>query len=949
MKRLSASTLLLLLSALLQPLLVSRGHAQANPLAEFDEDYTLQASMLGYRGVGGEIEGVRNPTLRAERGERVRITIVGVENLPHDIALEKLGIKSKEVTAAGEKSVITFTAQDNDTYYCTMPGHRAAGMVGQLEIVQERPTLTSGTDVVKNGRKLNLGFETGTLQDWVVNGEAFAQGVHQDRTANPATRHEGSFWVTSGDTIGYRASGTLTSAPFTVTQPWASFKVAGGALADTRVEIVRVDGDSVIFEISGYGGRALRPVVVDLRRHQGKQIYVRLVDRESGLSGLPYIRDNKLAFIAFDAFKQYATRPTFPNELAASEVMILPPLSVIKNAGLSGTAAAAAMDVPEGFTVKLAAAEPEVVRPIAFTMDDRGRLWVVEAHTYPVRAAEGQGQDRVLVLEDTNGDGTLDSRKVAIEGLNLVSGIEVGFGGVWLGAAPYLLFIPMDAATDRPTGPAQIMLDGWGYQDTHETLNSLTWGPDGWLYGTQGIFTKSSIAAPGTPEAQRTKMNAGIWRFHPRKHVFEVFADGTSNPWGVDFDEMGQAFVTACVIPHLFHMIQGGHYQLQAGKHLEDYVYDDIQTVADHRHWVGTYGPHAGNNRSDEVGGGHAHAGAMFYMGGSWPAEYRGRLFMNNVHGAKMNTDILERQGSGYVGHHGKDFLVSNDSWSQMIDMQYGPDGSVWIIDWYDKNQCHSANPDVHQKTLGRIFKLSYRTDRPVQVDLQKLSSLELVQMQLNQNEWYVRHARRILQERGPDPAVDAALKRILAENPDVSRRLRALWALHATGGLSDAELTALLSDRDEYVRSWSVQLLAEDGSVPQAALDRMAAMSRDDQSPVVRMYLASGMQRVPAGQRWDVLAGLSAHGEDAADHNLPLMLWYAAAPMAGASMDRALGMALSSRIPTLLPYTVQRMASLDKQAAVRTLSTELGRVTDARQQAEIMKGLNLLVTPTAP
>ena len=172
------------------------------------------------------------------------------------------------------------------------------------------------------------------------------------------------------------------------------------------------------------------------------------------------------------------------------------------------------------------------MRPIAFTLDDRGRLWVAEAHTYPVRAPEGQGRDRILILEDTNGDGRLDRRKVFIENLNLVSGIEVGFGGVWVGAAPHLLFIPIEEGADRPAGPPQVMLDGWGYQDTHETLNTFTWGPDGWLYGTHGVFTHSNVGKPGAPDAERQRLNAGIWRFHPTRHVFEVFAEGHQQPVG---------------------------------------------------------------------------------------------------------------------------------------------------------------------------------------------------------------------------------------------------------------------------------------------------------------------------------------------------------------------------------------------------------------------------------
>jgi putative membrane-bound dehydrogenase-like protein len=919
--------------------------AQAVESAAVDREYTLEASMLGYRGVGGDIDGVRNPVLRAAMGERVRITIVGVEVLPHDIALEGLGIKSTEVVEVGDRASITFTAERTDTYYCTIPGHRAAGMMGSFEIVSASTLEAGATDPDTQGEAIDLGFESGSLEGWMAEGDAFGdRAVRSESAGDAAAGHQGMYWVSSGDTLTYSATGVLTSEPFVATQPFASFQVAGGALKDTRVELVRVDGDSVVFEISGYGRANFRPVVADLTPHLGKQIYVRLIDREHGASGLSYIRDNKLAFISFDALRLHPTRPEFPNELRASEIQILPPLDILAEGGYSGQDAVAAMEVPEGFTVSLAAAEPDIIRPIAFTMDDRGRLWVVEALTYPVRAPEGEGRDRVLIFEDTDGDGTLDRRKVFMEGLNLVSGIEVGFGGVWLGAAPYLLFVPIDEGTDQPAGPPQIMLDGWGYQDTHETLNSMRWGPDGWLYGTQGVFTNSNVGKPGASDEERVKINAGVWRYHPQRHEFEVFAEGGSNPWGVDFDDFGQAFMVGCVIPHLFHVVQGAHYHRQAGQHFNPFVFDDIKTHGDHVHWVGSYGPHAGNNRSAPVGGGHAHAGAMVYLGGSWPAEYRNRLFMNNVHGARTNTDILEREGSGYVGHHGPDFLVANDSWSQMINLRYGPSGSVYVIDWYDKNQCHSTNPDVHNRSLGRIYRVSHQNDQWVRVDLAEMSSMELVELQLHQNDWYVRHARRLLQERGPDRAVHAALKRMLRDNPDVTRRLRALWALHATQGLNDRELVALLADRDEHVRGWAVQLLAEDRDVPRQAVARMVTMAKDDPSSFVRMYIASALQRMPVEQRWEVLAGLSSHAEDAEDHNLPLMVWYAAEPLAASDMDRAIDMALQAESPRILPFTVRRVAASKSDEAVRTLASHLGRVSNQDQRIELMNGLNALV-----
>ena len=368
-----------------------------------------------------------------------------------------------------------------------------------------------------------------------------------------------------------------------------------------------------------------------------------------------------------------------------------------------------------------------------------------------------KGKDRILIFEDTNGDGRLDSRKVFTENLNLVSGIEIGFGGVWVGAAPYLMFIPVKEGTDRPAGPPQILLDGWGYQDTHEMLNTFTWGPDGWLYGTHGVFTHSNVGKPGAPDSERQRLNGAIWRFHPTTHVFEVFAEGTSNPWGLDFNDYGHAFTTACVIEHLYHVVQGARYKRQAGKHFNPYVYDDIKTIADHVHWVGRQGPHAGNSRSG-VGRRRPRARRRDDLPG-WRHLAGGvpRVDLHEQHPRQpCQHRRLQRKGSGYTASHGPDFLLANDSWSQMLNFRYGPDGGVFAIDWYDKNQCHSSNPELHQKTLGRIFKISHVNDKWAKVDLRTLTSDRLVALQRNRNDWYVRHARRILQERGPDPTVHA-------------------------------------------------------------------------------------------------------------------------------------------------------------------------------------------------
>jgi putative membrane-bound dehydrogenase-like protein len=783
-----------------------------------------------------------------------------------------------------------------------------------------------------DGRPLNLDFEKGTLDDWVAFGEAFAgQPVKGDtvtaRGRGMSSDHIGQFWIGGFEvSLSDAPQGTLTSAAFKVTQPYASFRIAGGSGHETRVELVRRDNNQVIFERSGDNTETLKPVVVDLRPFAAQEIFIRLVDASGGGWG----------HVSFDDFKLHATKPSFPDSAQASEPDEYP------FAGLPPEEAARQMVVPEGFRVTLAAGEPDVKQPIAMAMDDRGRLWVAEAYTYPIRAPEGQGKDRILIFEDADGDGRFEKPKVFLEGLNLVSGIELGFGGVWIGAAPHLLFVPDRNGDDRPDGPAEILLDGWGYHDTHETLNSFIWGPDGWLYGCHGVFTYSSVGKPGTPAKERTPINAGIWRYHPATHVFEVFGEGTSNPWGVDFNNMGQCFCTACVIPHLFHIIHGGRYQRQAGEHLNRHTYDDIKTIAVHRHWIGDT-PHAGNNRSDAAGGGHAHAGAMIYLGGSWPNKYRNQIFMNNIHGQRLNEDLLSAKGSGYEGNRAPDFCLTRDRWSQIINLQYGPDGQMTMIDWYDANACHHRETNGHDRTNGRIFKISYKNSKPAHVNLQKLTDDELVELQLHKNDWYVRHARRILQERGPKAVVHEKLAAMALEHPDETRRLRALWALHVSGGLDEPLALMNLQNRDPHVRAWTIQLTREDSrkEISPAMLEKFQALAKNDPSPVVRLYLTSALQRMPLDDRWAILSGLLGHSEDADDHNLPLMLWYAAEPLAEANPERALILATDGKIPLVFAFMVRRIAKIGTPSALDVLTARLEKTTQPDVQLAMLTAIN--------
>jgi putative membrane-bound dehydrogenase-like protein len=601
--------------------------------------------------------------------------------------------------------------------------------------------------------------------------------------------------------------------------------------------------------------------------------------------------------------------------ITASAGNLKPPVIGEQFSGLAPKDALAAFKAYEGFRIVQSAAEPDVRQPVAMTIDERGRVWIAEAYEYPIRAKGDTGRDRILIFEDRDGDGVFDERKVFTEGLNLVSGLEVGFGGVWIGAAPYLMFIPDADRDDKPDGKPEVLLDGFGWQDTHETLNSFIWGPDGWLYGCHGVFTHSKVGKPGAPESERVPMNAAVWRFHPQRNTFEVFAHGTSNPWGVDFNDHGQAFITACVIPHLYHVIQGARYQRQAGRHFDPHTYDDIKTCADHLHYKGGRWQESRDGSSSDYGGGHAHCGLSIYLGDNFPDSFRGKLFFNNLHGHRVNQELVERKGSGHVGKHLPDFLFSNDERHMGISLRYGPDGGMYLTDWYDIQTCHNANNEIWDRSNGRIYKITYGTPSVKSVDLAKASDAELIACQSHKNDWFVRTARRILQERAATGRLDvestAAELRKLLTLPGETRRLRAVWALHAIGATDTEMLLEFTRNEGEYVRGWAVQFLAEGENIDAPTAKRFAEMAANEKSPLVRLYLAAALQRIEPQHRWDIASGLLMHDEDADDHNLPLMIWYGISDLVPLDQKRTLAMISASRIPKVSRFMVRRLAGL--------------------------------------
>jgi len=574
------------------------------------------------------------------------------------------------------------------------------------------------------------------------------------------------------------------------------------------------------------------------------------------------------------------------------------PAAAPQDLGTPGPQAVKLMTVPPGFKAHLFAAEPDIKQPNAFCIDDRGRLWVAENFTYtgPGGPWKPSGRDTILMFEDTDGDGKFDKRTVFADNLSFISGLEVGFGGVWVGSPPNLLFIPDKDGDGKPDGPPQVILDGWGHHDQHETLNSFAWGPDGWLYGCQGVFTHSKVGKPGTPDDARTTINAAIWRYHPQKQVFEKYAEGTSNPWGVDWDDHGQMFIEACVIPHLWYVVQGGRYQRQGGQHENKFTFDDIKTIADHKH-DGIQGRK----------GGHAHGGCRFVLNDVFPPEYRNKFIVGTIHHHGMYTESFERTDSGYTGKHVGDFMMANDPLYLGFNHEFGPDGALYLIDWYDPRACHGQTP-AHIDT-GRIYKITYGESKKVDVDLAKLSSQELVKLLLSPNDWYVRHARRLLQERGKDANATQAIHSLYA-SAETPQKLRLLWALHGMGAATEEFLLDQLQSKEEYVRGWAIQLLMEDKKPSAAVLKELLRLAKNDESSAVRLYVAAAAQRVAPADRWDIVEALAGHAEDQTDHNLPLMVWYATEPLVMADTARAAKLMAMSKLPRLREFITRRMVA---------------------------------------
>jgi putative membrane-bound dehydrogenase-like protein len=506
------------------------------------------------------------------------------------------------------------------------------------------------------------------------------------------------------------------------------------------------------------------------------------------------------------------------------------------------------MVVPEGFSVELVAAEPDIQNPVAMTFDEKGRIWITESFEYP-RSEPGPGRDRVKVLEDTDRDGEVDKVTIFAEGLNIPSGIAVGHGGVWVANSPDILFL-QDTDGDLKADKSEVVVTGFGRTDTHELPNSLTWGPDGWLYGLNGVFNHSHV----THKGKEYQFTCALFRIHPKTHDFELFAEGTSNPWGIAWDPEGSAFLSACVIDHLWHLTESGYYHRQGGPY-PPFTWK-IDSIVDHKHQMAAY------------------CGIHYFDSDAYPPRFRDRLYMGNIHGNCINSDKLQRAGSTYFATGEPDFLTANDAWFMPVVQKTGPDGCLYVLDWYDRYHCYQdarRDPAGIDRGRGRLYRVRYQDGpRAPQFDLATESDEQLIERLYSGNVYFRDIAQRLLTERDSDGARSELEQLVLSDAPRKTR-LHALWSLVGTGRLDADFHRQLLSHADAGWRAWGVRAAGNFRKIDDALRARVIEMAGDE-SPDVQLQVAIAARKIDGVDPLPVLVEVLARcGED---ELIPHIVW---------------------------------------------------------------------------
>jgi putative membrane-bound dehydrogenase-like protein len=458
------------------------------------------------------------------------------------------------------------------------------------------------------------------------------------------------------------------------------------------------------------------------------------------------------------------------------------------------------IQTPAEFKVELFAQEPMIGgKPITFSFDERGRLWLVEAVDYPNRVLRGgPGDDRIRILEDTNGDGKADKSTVFADHLNLATSLVFANGGVVVAAAPHMLFL-QDTNGDDKADVRKVLSTGWGITDTHAGPSNLNYGPDNFVWGTVG-YSGYDGEMNGTP----MKFGQGVFRFKPDGSQFEYVTGSTNNTWGIGFSETGDVFGSTAnndpsfyvAIPNRFfdtvpeltagvRTISGPGYQSAAQFYAAHFLTPYIRQV-------------------DVWGGYTAAAGHQLYTARSFPKKYWNRIaFITEPTAHIVGQGIMEPQGAGFVTRDGWNLMAGAEEWFSPVHAQVGPDGAVWVADWYAFINQHNPTPPGHSngpgnayetsmrdKSRGRIYRVVYRDAAPAKAPrLSKADPASLIAGLKSDNMLWRLHAQRLLIARATLDVVPQLVA--LAADPTVDAvgisgaAFHALWTLHGLGAIT--------------------------------------------------------------------------------------------------------------------------------------------------------------------
>jgi putative membrane-bound dehydrogenase-like protein len=574
-----------------------------------------------------------------------------------------------------------------------------------------------------------------------------------------------------------------------------------------------------------------------------------------------------------------------------------------------------AMKVPAGFSVELVASEPDLINPVAMCFDEKGRIWVTESVEYPKRAA-GVGKDKVKVFE-IGKDGKAGKPTVFAEGLNIPSGIAVGHGGVWVANSPDILFYKI-GKDGKAAGKPEVVVTGFGREDTHELPNSLTWGPDGYLYGWNGVFNRSHVKQ-GKKE---WKFTCAIFRIDPRTREFSLFCEGTSNPWGIAIDGNGSFFASACVIDHLWHLVETGYYHRQGGPY-PPFTWK-LSSIVKHKHQKAAY------------------CGLVWFDSDAYPREYREKLYMGNIHGGCINSDELTRDGSTYFAKSRPDLLTANDQWFMPVSQKVGPDGCLYVLDWYDRYHCYqdaNRDPGGIDRKNGRLYRIRYRqTPRAKEFDLGKESDEKLIERLGSPNVYFREQAQRILTERlvASSRGLFGMLQVVVVdEKASRKQRMHALWALLGAGPLDVRLHGELFDSKDPTFRAWAVRAAGNKGKVDDKVCDKVVSLAKD-KSPDVVLQVAIAARKIKGVEPIPVLLEALHNAGD--DKVIPAIVWQNLHPLLDdpdAFLKAVNARKQTNNIGQILPRAVERiLASKKAHPEALTGLYEMARKSDKDHNA---------------